>query len=271
MIAWYTNHFISQKIMRSVAIGFKCIAKDTSLFKEGIKKGMFKDEAILYGILRGCSDVIHHNFKNGLDYLHLDLGYIKRSLHNNGQFDGYYKISLNDTQAHYKDINLPEDRLKKLDIVCKDWQNNKNGYFLICPPTDAICIFYGIDVKKWIDTTIHKLGDRHYKIREKNDVSMSVSLKDDLAGAKAVITFNSNVALDATLEGIPVIATSQHSVIKNWNNLTMSNLDNCIEISQNLDRDKLLRFISYHQFTLKEIENGLAFAIIKKMREQGAY
>ena len=37
MIAWYTNHFISQKIMRSVAIGFKCIAKDTSLFKEGIK------------------------------------------------------------------------------------------------------------------------------------------------------------------------------------------------------------------------------------------
>ena len=51
----------------------------------------------------------------------------------------------------------------------------------------------------------------------------------------------------------------------------MSNLDNCIEISQNLDRDKLLRFISYHQFTLKEIENGLAFAIIKKMKEQGAY
>ena len=73
------------------------------------------------------------------------------------------------------------------------------------------------------------------------------------------------------MEGIPAIATSQHSVIKNWNNLTMSNLDNCIEISQNLDRDKLLRFISYHQFTLKEIESGLAFAIIKKMKEQGAY
>jgi len=68
MIAWYTNHFISQKVMRSVAIGFKSIAKDTCLFKEGVKKGIFKDEAILYGILRGCSDVIHHNFKNGLDY-----------------------------------------------------------------------------------------------------------------------------------------------------------------------------------------------------------
>ena len=241
MIAWYTKHFISVKIMRSVAIGFRCNSKDTSLFKDGARKGMFKEEAILYGILRGCSDVIHYNFKNGLDYLHLDLGYINRSLHNKGQFDGYYRISLNDTQSHYKDVNLPNDRLEKLNIKIEPWQENKHGYFLICPPTDAMCIFYGIDVKKWTDTTIQKLGNRPYKIRPKNDVS--VDLKDDLIGAKAIITFNSNVAVDATLQGIPVIATSQHSIIRNWSNLTMSNLDDCIEKSQLLDREKLFRFI----------------------------
>jgi len=269
MIAWYTNHFISQKIMRSVAIGFRCIAKDTSLFKEGAKKGMFKDESILYGILRGCSDVIHHNFRNNLDYLHLDLGYIDRSLHNKGQFDGYYRISLNDTQARYKDVNLPSDRIDKLNYKMQDWQNNEHGYFLICPPTDAICIFYGIDCDKWINTTIQKLGNRKYKIRDKNDVS--VRLEDDLLGAKCVITFNSNIALDATLAGIPVIATSQHSIVRDWNNLNMSNLDDCFTRSKELDRLKLLRFISYHQFTLKEIEKGLACAIIKKMREQNGY
>lgn len=269
MIAWYTNHFISQKIMRSVAIGFKCITKDTSLFKEGARKGMFKDEAILYGILRGCSDVIHYNFKNGLNYLHIDLGYIERSLHNKGQFDGYYRISLNDTQARYKDIDLPDDRLNKLNVNLEPWKNNENGYYLICPPTDAMCIFYGIDAKKWIDTTILKLNGKKYKLREKNDVS--IQLENDLINAKCVITFNSNIALDATLAGVPVIVTSQHSVIRDWNNFNMSNLDNCLELSKNLDRKKLLKFISYHQFTLKEIEKGLASAIIQTLLKENKY
>lgn len=266
MIAWYTNHYISQKVMLSIKDGFNVISKDTSLFKEGVKKNMFKEEAILYGILRGCSDVIHYNFRNNLDYLHIDKGYI-----GDNHFTGYYRISLNDTQARYKEIDLPDDRRLALNkyFTLKDWQK-KDGYYLIVPPTEAIAIFYGIDIKKWIDTTIHKLAGKPHKIRQKNDLS-NIPLENDLAQAKCVITFNSNVALDATIAGVPVIATSQHSVIKNWNNLTMINLDDCYDKSILLDRKKLLNFIAYHQFTLTEIERGLAKAIIKKMREKNVY
>lgn len=265
MLAWYTNHFISQRVMLSVKNGFKVVSKDTSLFKEGARKGLFKDEAILYGILRGCSDVIHHNFRNGCDYLHIDKGYLKPH-----HFSGYYRISLNDTQAHYKEVKLPSDRLEQLQIKLKDWQENKSGYVLIIPPTEAICIFYGIDCAQWIKTTIHKLNGKPYKIRAKEDME-TISLESDLKAASCVITFNSNVALEATIAGVPVIATSKHSVVRDWNNLTMIDLETCFEKSVGLDREKLLKFVSYHQFTLKEIDKGLAAAIIKKMRAENVY
>lgn len=266
MLAWYSDHFISQKIiLRHAAPGWKAVAKHTSLFtKENRNK--FKDEALLYGILRGCSDVIHHNFKNGLDYLHIDHGYIGRS--KTHMFNGYYRVSLNDTQAHYKDVNLPSDRAKKLEVTLKDWQDNQNGLVLIIPPTPAMEVFYGIDIDDWTKTTIKKIKELPYKVRTKLD---TVPLDEDLRNAKCVITFNSNTAVDATLQGIPVIATSQHSVIRDWNKLKMEDVRDCYEKSVDLDRQKLINFISYHQFTLEEMERGIAAAIVKEMRKRNVY
>ena len=258
-IAWYTDHFISEKVMLAASRGFRTPAKHTSLFR----KGEHNSEALLYGVLRGCSDVIHYNFKNGHDYLHIDRGYIKPH-----HFSGYYRISLNDTQAHYKDVALPSERAKKLNVTIRDWQDNENGLVLILPPTEAMAIFYGIDMKKWLDTTIKKLNGRPYKVRTKED---HVSLEDDLKTAKCVITFNSNAALDAVLFGVPAIVTSQHSVVRDWNGLTMNNVEDCYDKSVDLDRNKLLNFVAYHQFTLDEIEKGIAPAIIKEMRKEGAY
>jgi hypothetical protein len=260
MIGWYSSHTHSEKVMKHVQQGFQIPVVHTDRFQ---KRNAEKQEAILYGILRGCADVIHHNFKNGLDYLHIDNGYIKRH-----HFSGYYRISLNDTQAKYKDVNLPNERAKKLDVKIRDWVNNEHGLVLIIPHTPAFEIFYGVDIQKWLDTTIKKLNGRPYKVRTKFD---STPLEDDLKSAKCVITFNSNAALEAILFGIPAIATSNHSIIKSWNNLTMENVEDCFEKCSKLDRNKLLNFISYHQFTLDEIDKGIAPAIIREMRKENVY
>lgn len=266
MIAWYSDHFISQKIiLRHAAGGWRIPAKHTSLFTKETRE-KFKDEALLYGILRGCSDIIHFLFKNNIDYLHIDHGYIGRSKSN--MFNGYYRVSLNDTQAHYKDVNLPSERAKKLGVTLKDWEDNEHGLVLIIPPTDAMAIFYGINIDDWVKTTIKKIKDKPHKVRLKTD---TIPLEQDLKGARCLITFNSNAAVDATLLGIPVIATSQHSVIRDWNKLTMNDLDDCYKKSVNLDRNKLINFISYHQFTLDEMEKGIAATIIKEMRKENVY
>lgn len=266
MIAWYSDHFISQKVMlRHAATGWRIPARHTTLFNKETRD-KFKEEALLYGILRGCSDIIHFLFKNGIDYLHIDHGYVGRS--KNNMFNGYYRISLNDTQAHYKDVKLPSERAKKLDITLKDWQDNEHGLILIIPPSPAMEVFYGINIEDWVKTTIKKIGGHPHKVRTKVD---PIPLEDDLKNAKCVITFNSNTALDAVLAGIPAIATSQHSVVRDWNKLTMSNVHDCYEKSIGLDRSKLLNFISYHQFTLDEMEKGIAAAIIKEMRKENVY
>jgi hypothetical protein len=261
MIAWYSSHFASEKVMLSASRGWKIPAKHTSLFN----KVKDKDEAILYGILRGCGDVIHTNFKNGIDYLHIDNGYIKPK-----HFDGYFRVSLNDTQAHYKDVDLPADRFKKLNIKLEDWRDNDSGLILILPPSEAFAIFYGIDIKKWISNIVAKLNGRPYKIREKNDPN-NIKLEEDLKYAKCVIAFNSNAALEATIFGVPAIVVSNHSVIREWNNLTLNNINDCYDKSIKLDRNKLLNFVSYHQFTLDEMEKGIAPVIIKEMRKENVY
>lgn len=257
--AWYTSHAISESVMLSVSRGFRVPAKHTSLFH----KHKDKHEAILYGILRGCSDVMHNNFKSGIPYLHIDLGYIKR-----GHYDGYYRFSLNNTQAHYIDADLPSERAKKLDITLKDWQDNEAGIVLIIPPTTPIAIFYGIDIESWVKKTIEKLNGHPYKVRYKNDPK---PIEEDFKIAKCVITFNSNCALDATIHGVPAIATSNHSIIKSWNGLTMNDFSDCYKKSVSLNRDKLINYLSYHQFTLDEVERGIAPAIIKEMRKENVY
>lgn len=259
MIAWYSSHPISEKIIISVVRGWKVPSKHTSLFH----KEKDSSEAVLYGILRGCSDIIHRNFKNKIDYIHIDHGYI-----NHHHFDGYYRFSLNDTQARYKNIDLPSDRAKKLNVELVDWVDNDYGVVLIIPPTAAICIFYGIDVDKWLKNIITKIGSRPYKIREKTDYK---PLSEDLKIAKCVITFNSNSALEATIAGIPAIVVSNHSVIRDWNNLTLNNIEDCYEKSINCDRNKLINFVAYHQFTLDEVEKGIAPSIIKEMRKENVY
>jgi len=260
MKGWYTSHVHSEKVMKHVQTGWKIPVCHTDRFS---KKGAEHEEAIMYGILRGCADVIHHHFKNGIDYLHIDNGYFKRH-----HYSGYYRVSLNDTQARYKDIALPSERAKKLDVKIRDWVRNENGYVLIIPHTPAFEIFYGVDIKKWTDTTIKKLNGRPYKIRDKN---ATTPLEEDLKSASCVITFNSNAALEAILAGIPAIATSNHSVIKSWNKLTMDNVEDCFDKCSALDREKLVNFLSYHQFTLDEIDKGIAPAIIKEMRKENVY
>lgn len=263
MLAWYSGHFIADKIiLRHVAPGWSIPAKHTSLFRAG----EFTDEAILYGILRGCSDVMRYNYKNNLHYLHIDHGYFKRS--RQGYFDGHFRISLDNTQASYKEVNLPSDRAKKLDVTIKDWQDNPHGLILIIPHTPHFEIFYGVDRKKWIETVIAKIGDRPYKIREKTDTT---PLEEDLRAAKCVITFNSNTALEAIFAGVPAIATSKHSVLPSWNNLTINNLDKALEVCSKLDRQKLLNYLSYHQFTLDEMERGIAKNIIAQLRKDNLY
>ena len=95
-----------------------------------------------------------------------------------------------------------------------------------------------------------------------------VSLEQDLAESNIVICYNSNVALQATLQGIPVISNlhcstypisySIHDLVKDTNNPVFD---------AEPDRYGLCKWLAYSQFKAGEIANGKAWNMLLKMQE----
>lgn len=248
---WHTGHQINETISAALHAGIpQSILKHTSWSDNYINQTN-KHVAVGYGILRGTADIFNHNSSERVDFYEVDRGYI-----NPNHFDGYYRISKNDMQAKYKEIDLPSDRLEKLKFKRENWFDPK-GKIIVCPPSDYIENYYKIS-NEWtrgFEIFLSEAGHT-YKIREKSDTT---SLDHDLQGAKCVIAFNSNVLVDAAIKGIPVYGES--SVIKGWSNTSLTDIAlNKINEPNNLD--KLLNFISYNQFTLEEIRNGTAWRLL---------
>jgi hypothetical protein len=212
--------------------------------------------AVGYGILRGTGDIFRHNASQGVDYYEVDRGYI-----NPNHFDGYYRISKNGLQAVYShQRKYPSDRLDKLKFtIAEKSYHNPKGRIIICPPTEYIEEYYNLTPGKWLKDTKTLLNNKSVKVREKGDTT---PLEHDLMDASCVITFNSNVAVDASLKRIPVIAPS-YSIAHKWTgNDVQSLLTGSVNVPSVNQVEKLLRFASYNQFTLEEIKGGIAWRML---------
>lgn len=253
---WRTGHYINEEVSKALCIGTRFEIKHTDLLPfEKLPRA-----AVAYGILRGTADAFKSSKAHGLDFIEVDKGYIGAS-----HFDGYYRISLNDMQAKYKKLDLPNDRVRKLKITLQP--EKKDGrYILICPPTQYVEEYYGLEPDKWLSDTINevkKYTSRRIKIRPK--LGANIPLQDELAECYCVIAYNSTVAIDAVIAGVPVIV-SEHSVLHDWSLNSISCIENDLVMN---DREELLRFISYHQFTLDEIKNNKAFEIAYSLQKYG--
>ncbi len=243
---WHTGHEINEKLSYALHAGIPQTILTHTEWAENYYNSPNKYTAVGYGILRGTGDIFKHNQAHNVDYYEVDRGYI-----NPRHFDGYYRISKNGMQAKYVDRDLPSDRLDKLKIERGNWYDPK-GRIIVCPPSDFIEHYYNLIPGSWESTIKEELeeNNEHFKIRHKSDTT---PLEHDLKGAKAVYTFNSNVAIDAAIKGIPVVANKE-SVVYGWKRDALP--PSIGEI------DKLLRFISYNQFTLEEIRNGTAWRLL---------
>lgn len=255
---WHTGHQINETLSQALHAGIpQNILKHTE-WAENYFDQTNKHIAVGYGILRGTGDIFRHNAEHNVDYYEVDRGYI-----NPQHFDGYYRISKNGMQAKYRDIILPSDRLDKLKFKRENWFNPK-GKIIICPPSDYIEHYYKLVPDAWenmIRKSVETLN-RPFKVRNKSDTT---PLEHDLQDAYCVMTFNSNVAVDATIKGIPVY-TSFHSVAFEWGIKTWQRIVEGLSAPIDEEINKFLRFLSYNQFTLEEIRNGTAWKIIAELK-----
>lgn len=212
-----TSHFISQTVCQG--------------FCSGMRIGSDGDPVVLYGILRGCEEVMRACERDGRDYYHIDHGYFGR-----GHFNGYYRITKNGLRYRWNGEDFPSDRWERLKIRVHPWK--RGSKVMICPPTPAIARFYGIDSLQWLHDTMETLSghtDRDFIVRQKG---ASEKFSEQVKDCWAVVAHTSNIAVDALVRGVPSFVDGDDL--------------SKIESPETIDREGYFRALAYNQWKFGE-------------------
>ena len=258
--------------------------------QDGFSKDLIKGDAIAtWGILRGTGVLLKEAEQRKIDYYYMDHSYFKTE---NKEEEWYRIVKNNHSCTSLKRVsNQRWIKYFTVNNKCMPWKNQGicGSNILICPPTHAVSWYKNLKYN-WCDYIVNQLKDmlpksRHTNIKirlkpnepivnDQGDIlrlelnENNTSLKDDLNNCHCVIAYNSNVALQATLMGIPVI---------------VGDMSPCKPISYRLDdfkrgdkdlfdhfnrepknRMNLLYWLANNQWKLSEIEKGIAWKMLKK-------
>ena len=243
---YVTDHLNSQVVCKALATGSGGQIVPATRLLDG--------PGAVYGILRGCDQILKESWWVGRDTYHVDHGYFRRG---NGDFKGYYRITRNGLQvvgngnaAAWEKNAPPGDRLEELGIQFKPWRKTGEEV-VIAPLSKAVGQFLGIDPHRWLETVINEVRqytDRSITIKPKDS---EANIRDSLRRAHCLVTHSSNSAIDAIVEGIPVFVTGDCAA----KFLASGPLTN-IEKPRYPEREPWFRVLSYSQWTLAEIQRG---------------
>jgi len=216
----------------------------------------------VFGILRGTGTLIAKSISIQQDFYYFDHAYLLGNGHEISSIyeDKVYRLTKN--WFHIREIQeLDNSEKKRIDKVRKKIQLKpwcKSGkYILVCPPSNFIMRFFNLH--NWLENTIKILkenSDREIKIRDKFS---SDSLETDIDNAWAVITSQSTVAIKALIRGKPSFC-DQISMVSPLSITDFSKIEHPIFPD---NRDMFIDTLLANQFTLKEIENGIAWEKVK--------
>lgn len=242
MKVYVTDHPHSRIVCKAFADG--CGARMVSADR------LLDGPAAVYGILRGCGEIIERCQWVGRDFYHIDHGYIGR-----GHYDGYYRITKNGLQCEIKDnSDFSKDRWEKLGVPIRPWRRTGRKV-LVAPISGAVGSFLGIDPFRWSDAVVQEIRlhtDRPVEIKQKHEGSIEGALED----CWCLVTHASNSAVDALLLGVPAVVLGRSAVrVLSWN------FEN-IEKPFWFDREPLFWALANNQWTLDEMRSGLAWSML---------
>lgn len=208
----------------------------------------------MYGLLRGCLDIWHQARAACRNWLYIDNGYFKT-----GHFDGHYSVTWNRFQHDGRgDYPRGYERAKALGLTIEPW--SKGGkHILIMPPTDIFANLMGFTPGDWVSDTTEKLKnhtDRPIKVRYKpKPGSKGPTLREDVEGCHAVVTYNSKAACEALLWGYPAFVTTKNAATA----LAKRDITEIEDPLREGNREMWLAALAANQWTLAEMKSGRCF------------
>ena len=282
---------IVEAFSTSINNHIKNCSSSTIHINEFLKNGIPKDAdgVITFGILRGTGHLLKQAAIKNIDRYFIDHAYYDAGYHG----DWWVRISKNKHTMNYmkeiSDFRWKKFFSHKYPILPWKTSHERGNNILIIPPTSAISWYF--DAHKWQDDILNYLKNNlskesfsKVKIRGKpkepivdkngrylglkvNEDVQNISIEDDLNNSSIVIAYNSQVALDATLKGLPVIVNQHNSC--NALSFKLSDLKGGIHnpiFDKEPDRKKLFKWLAYCQFKFSEIKTGFAWKTINNFQ-----
>ena len=227
------------------------------------------DVAVIMGVYKKYiplsfprGNVFQQQRSKNLDVIVLETGYINRGDGENHHYAAGFN-GLNG-RADFRNHDSPDDRAKKLGVELKQWRSGK--HILLCGQVPWDAAVDNSDHKIWLLAATERLRSysqrpirfRPHPLARKAIPSIpgtelsSKSLKEDLADAHCVVTYNSNTAVDALLDGVPVFAHDKGSMCWEVANKSLISVD----VPNKPDRTQWLNDLAYSQWTPQEMSEG---------------
>jgi hypothetical protein len=216
---------------------------------------------VLRGILK--HKLMHRCWQDRRDFYYIDTGYF-----GNHVLKLYHRIVKNDLQ-HDAVIPRPADRWQSMSISLPT-SRRQGRKIIIAAPDEKPCRFYGIDREQWIElvkTQIAQYTDRPVIVRERAKLRQDRVITDPLSkvlteDVHALVTFNSNAAVESILLGVPAFVLAPTHAAAPVANRDLKDIEQPLWPIQ----DKLFAWachLAYGQFHVKELRNGTALKIIQ--------
>lgn len=228
------------------------------------------DTAVVFGVHKNRvpiswprGKIIKRQRAAGNHVLVLETGYLKRG---DGGGD-YYAAGFNglNGRADFKNWEMPSDRAEELGITLKDRKYGE--HILLCGQVPQDASVDHIDIVRWLNGArdeIQKRTSRQiiFKPHPKAPTGPIVGcgyttrpLIEAIQDCHAVVTFNSNSAVEAVIEGVPVFAFDSGSMA-----LAVANTDwDSIPSPVLPNRVQWLNDLAYTQWTPAEMREGEAW------------
>lgn len=232
--------------------------------------------AIFYGLRGNLMNVYDAYKKEGRTAILVDLGYWNRA--EGGKLSGYHKVTVNNfhPNAYFQKIKHGDNRFKRLGVKIKPRQTSGHSILVAGMSEKAAGVYnYGPQefeekiIKNVRGTTVRPIIYRPKPTwLDAKPIKGTIfsppeqSLDVALSKSALVITHHSNVAIDAILAGVPC------RVLGDGVGKAVSDVNECFDkefyFPDDEKRQQWLNDISYVQWKVEEIRNGLMWRHLKE-------
>jgi hypothetical protein len=195
--------------------------------------------------------LLRQTWAEGRDWYYGDHAYFGRRV--------FYRITRNAFQHDGRGASTGS-RFKGFSRDIDPW--HKTGHHvLICPQSATYCALHGFDVRQWLKTvvaTLRRYTERPIRIRWKRQ---GTPIASDLWNCWAVVVHSSAAALDALIAGVPIFVLAPFAASARMGLADLSQIESPYYPE---DREPFLWALADHQWTLREILDGLAWRTLQE-------